>query len=385
MVETGRPFTGLADLTPEVFVEQHVKAHTYHAKAPLYAFVPDAFRGTPSVFISHTWASPLLDWGYGTVEAVGLRTPSNPYVWMDVICHNQHNVGDVSSLMLKVMSDVDTLVLPMSSKPFYHRIWCLWELLCAQKLGKKIIFLPYAKHDFIDAERHDQFFASFRSVRAASATKKEDHAAIMHAINQQFGSSRNADVFLRKLFHEAAVEGQKIFALQGAKDVEEWAAWSRRKVARFRRHRKFDLLLLAPLLVLTATVGLVKGTFVEGVSAVYEQFVQAELFFQQTLFKSIGAQDLSRAAQDAILLYICSCIVYFRSLRAIDVFPAIISVAASAIWPLTQALWIFISFASRKARIFRTNPVQIRLFRLAVVWNTLVLSVWIGALLLVLV
>jgi hypothetical protein len=61
-----QPDLPIPEIPPYYFLNTHglvnrvIKPLTASIKAPLYAVVPEQFRGRPTTFVSHTWSSLLM-------------------------------------------------------------------------------------------------------------------------------------------------------------------------------------------------------------------------------------------------------------------------------------------------------------------------------------
>ena len=185
------------------FVKTFILPLTHQIKAPLYARIPPEQRGSPSVFISHTWDSYLISEAHGSLEMVydyGLKGDHDACVWLDVVCYNQHIIGHPALDMNVVVSAMDSIAFAVThSSPFFQRSWCLWELICAQRSGIYTNFCDQSlriQRKYFSSEAH-LYPPEFTSVSDAVATKKSDQADIMNAIIAAFGTISAADDFIR--------------------------------------------------------------------------------------------------------------------------------------------------------------------------------------------
>ena len=189
-------------LTSRNFVHTHVLEWTASAKAPLLARVPEQYRGRPTLFLSYTWDSDWFANGWGVIEALSDHLRPRDHVWMDVFCHNQHNIGSVADQMEAVISGVDRLLLPMSQPEWYQRAWCIWEVLCAIKHQKPIQFLEYGRK-LRDYKRIRQYYlANFRGIEASEATVAEDKELIIAFAKSLFGSIAKTDRTLEEFMEQ---------------------------------------------------------------------------------------------------------------------------------------------------------------------------------------
>ena len=182
-------------LTSNVFVRDHVIPWTADIEAPLFALVPDEYTGKPTQFLSYTWNSGYFDSGYGVIYAIEKHLKSH-YIWMDVMCHNQHAIGSVTKQMHDVIAGINQLLLPMSQYPWYDRVWCIWEVICALKNDKEIIFCEYLKKDRDFRKIFTHFLENFKSIAHAETLHKEDKDEILSNVIHMFGSIDAADKYL---------------------------------------------------------------------------------------------------------------------------------------------------------------------------------------------
>ena len=136
-----QPFMPVPEVPPYAllnvrsFVETFVLPITADLRAPLWAFVPEENRGTPDFFVSHTWSSLLLgppEQEIGTLDAI---KDLDRYVWIDFVAYNQHTFESIPTDMEAVIGEIGKVVSTGTPVPMLGRIWCLWELLCANRTG----------------------------------------------------------------------------------------------------------------------------------------------------------------------------------------------------------------------------------------------------------
>jgi hypothetical protein len=190
------------DLTARRLVEDHILPWTKPISAPLYARIPQASRGQPSVFISYSWDAALLANGLGVIQAVSPHLKAGDFVWADVFCHNQHNIGSVAPQMEAVIGRVKRLLVPRSDPPWYQRCWCIWEVLCAFQKNIEIVFAEYAWPLRGMDTIHEGFLSGFRSIAFAETSLAEDKALILQQAQAMFGSVEAADQYLRSRMKE---------------------------------------------------------------------------------------------------------------------------------------------------------------------------------------
>jgi hypothetical protein len=116
-------------------VEHFVLPLTSALRAPLWAYVPSEHRGKPDFFLSYTWNSLLLgppQQEIGTLDAI---EHLDQYAWIDFVAYNQHTIESIPTDMESVIGEIGKVVFAGTPVPTLGRIWCLWELLCANRTG----------------------------------------------------------------------------------------------------------------------------------------------------------------------------------------------------------------------------------------------------------
>jgi hypothetical protein len=196
------PSAMAGNLTASSLVSAHIIPWTSEILAPLFARVPIGARGKPSTFVSYTWTSGLLDMGYGVIYAIQQYLRSNSFIWMDLFCHNQHKIGSVARQMEQVIAGVDRVLLPMSEHPWYDRTWCIWEVLCALRYNKEIVFLDYDRKERDYRNIHSYFLENFKSIASSGTSLEEDKNEITGAVLDFFGSMEEADHYFVTLMKE---------------------------------------------------------------------------------------------------------------------------------------------------------------------------------------
>jgi hypothetical protein len=197
-----RPREYALELNARSFVESHVLPWTAQYKTSLFERVPEEHRGPPASFLSYTWGSDFFHDGYGVIDAASDLLNDGECVWMDVFCHNQHDVGSVAEQMETVISRVDRLLLPMSEPPWYQRAWCLWEVLCAIKHKKETHFLEYEKKHRDFRRSRWYYLSGFQGIEESGATFTEDKELIISLARRMFGSTAGADLQIRQMMEE---------------------------------------------------------------------------------------------------------------------------------------------------------------------------------------
>ena len=183
-------------------VEHFVLPLTVALRAPLWAYVPEEHRGKPDYFVSHTWSSLLLgppSQEIGTLDAI---EQLEHFVWFDFVSYNQHAIKSIPAEMEAVIGEIGKVVFAGTPVPTLGRIWCLWELLCANRTGTD--FDVAIKHGY----RNDKILAvntlyrSFVGVEKAVATKSTDRDLISAEVLSQFGSAAAANEHLDRTLRE---------------------------------------------------------------------------------------------------------------------------------------------------------------------------------------
>ena len=183
-------------------VDHFVLPLTVALRAPLWAYVPEEHRGVPDYFVSHTWNSLLLgppEQAIGTLDAI---EHLEHYVWIDFVAYNQHTIESIPTDMEAVVGKIGKVVFAGTPVPTLGRIWCLWELLCANRTGTDfdIAIKPGFRNDKILAV--NTLYRSFVGVEKAVATKPEDLKIISDEVLAQFGSAEAANEHLDRVLRE---------------------------------------------------------------------------------------------------------------------------------------------------------------------------------------
>lgn len=180
-------------LNVRMLVEHFVLPLTSALRAPLWAYVPTEQRGKPDFFVSHTWNSLLLgppQQEIGTLDAI---EHLDHYAWIDFVAYNQHTIESIPTDMEAVIGEIGKVIFAGTPVPTLSRIWCLWELLCANRTGTDfdIAIRPGYRNDKILAV--NTLYRSFVGVEKAVATKPEDLKIISNEVLAQFGSAETAN------------------------------------------------------------------------------------------------------------------------------------------------------------------------------------------------
>ena len=183
-------------------VDHFVLPLTAALRAPLWAFVPEEHRGRPDCFVSHTWNSLLLGPPQQEIGTLDALEHLEGCVWIDFIAYNQHTIESIPTDMEAVIGEIGKVVFAGTPVPTLGRIWCLWELLCANRTGTDfdIAIRPGFRNDKILAV--NTLYRSFVGVENAVATKPQDLKIISDEVLAQFGSADSANAHLDRVLRE---------------------------------------------------------------------------------------------------------------------------------------------------------------------------------------
>jgi hypothetical protein len=208
----GAPHQPVPDIPPYSFLNTHglvrlIKRMTAPIRAPVYALLPEAVRGRPTTFVSHTWNSLLFgpdQQRIGTLDA--LEASDAEFVWIDFVSYNQHifEPKTIPIDMLRVIQTIGSITVCATPTPIYNRCWCLWELFCAHRAGVEISLLIAGRH-----YRNDKILAvnalyrSFKGVELAEASVPGDREMIINECISYFGSIGHANSELERFIRES--------------------------------------------------------------------------------------------------------------------------------------------------------------------------------------
>jgi hypothetical protein len=191
------PFELEGGTSTALFAEHIVRPLTKALRCPLYARVPERYRGTPTTFVSHTWSSELAGYAYSIVRSGVGR---NEFVWIDIGCYNQHAVDEPARHMKQVIASIGHLTMPIVWPGPFNRTWCLWEIVCAHIAGAPIEFTePTAQARDVGGSR-EAFRDTFKSTADSVATYDVDKKSILAEMVTAFGSLSRADSYIVDLF-----------------------------------------------------------------------------------------------------------------------------------------------------------------------------------------
>jgi hypothetical protein len=192
-------------VSTEDFVRRVVVPLTKRHRCPLFARVPAEFRGKPTIFVSHVWRSRLAQTPYGllaTIDWAEDRQRKEHTVWLDIVSYNQHEVKTdrIAADMLEVIRSCRSLRVALSTEPFFHRTWCLWELLGACQTNINVAMCDTLPRSQKYASTEMQFRRPhFESVRQSRALFESERHALLNATEETFGTIEAADDIVRDM------------------------------------------------------------------------------------------------------------------------------------------------------------------------------------------
>jgi hypothetical protein len=197
------PFCANVEMTPLFVVNHVIRPITQVLAGPLFARLPTQHRGQPDLFVSHAWSNPLVG-GNAFATLYALDSPmrscgSIKYVWVDVVCYNQHRVETIANDMKAVVASIGRIGIPMINSVPFSRLWCLWELLCAHVGQAKVEVYEPSASPYDMGFLANRFREEFKSVDRAVTTLPEDREQILDAMVATFGSISKADEHIRGL------------------------------------------------------------------------------------------------------------------------------------------------------------------------------------------
>lgn len=199
-----------SDLTTRDVIERVVIPLTKPQCLPLFSYVPDEFRGRPRHFLSHAWNDYFLrPFGFGLISILDYRFRPDDCVWIDFVCHNQHEQELLPEQLQATISRVGSVQFLINEPILFTRSWCIYELLQAHltKADMQIQVAGGAPDDHIF--KAEEAIKNFTSTQRARASKKEDKRAIDREIIRVFGRIENADAVVRTLlskYHKELVD-----------------------------------------------------------------------------------------------------------------------------------------------------------------------------------
>lgn len=196
------PFPESQEITSAFLVPNVIQPMTKALAAPLFARVPEEYRGCPDLFVSHAWSNPLVRNAFAELEALTSplqRRGATQYVWLDIVCYNQHCVEAVAEDMKAVVASIGRVGIPMINSVPFSRLWCLWELLCAHVAQVEVVVYEANGSAYDIGYLAKCFQEDFQSVEQASTTVPYDREQILNAMVSTFGSLHKTDEHIRQL------------------------------------------------------------------------------------------------------------------------------------------------------------------------------------------
>lgn len=207
------PYQNVPDVPPPSlmnihrFVELFVKPLTEQIRAPLYARIPSEHLGQPNVFVSHAWNALLVgpdEQRIGTIDALAhpLSVTRPAYIWIDFICYNQHLFESIAPDMERVVGEIGRIAFVGTPVPLLNRSWCLWELLCSERVAADPEMYVHAGF------RNDKILSvnalsrSFTGVESSTSSSAKDQADIFQQFLKYFGSFESANKHIDALIRD---------------------------------------------------------------------------------------------------------------------------------------------------------------------------------------
>ncbi len=189
-------------LNVRALVDHFVLPLTLALRAPLWAYVPAEQRGKPDRFVSHAWDSLLLGPAQQEIGTLDTIEHLENFVWIDFVAYNQHKIISIPTDMEAVIGEIGKVIFAGTPVPTLGRIWCLWELLCANRTGTDfdIAVRPGFRNDKILAV--NTLYRSFVGVEKAVASKPKDLETISDEVLAQFGSAEAANEHFDRVLRE---------------------------------------------------------------------------------------------------------------------------------------------------------------------------------------
>jgi hypothetical protein len=189
------------------FVELFVKPLTAEIRAPLYARIPSDYTGQPNVFISHAWNALLVgpdEQRMGTIDALArpLSSARPEYIWIDFVCYNQHLFESIAPDMERVVGEIGRIAFAGTPIPLLNRSWCLWELLCSERVAAAPEVYIHAGFRNDKILSVNALFRSFTGVESSTSSSAKDKADIFQQFLKYFGSFEFADKHIETLIRD---------------------------------------------------------------------------------------------------------------------------------------------------------------------------------------
>jgi len=211
-----------ADLTTKSVVEDVVMPLTASERLPLYAGIPKEFRGRPSHFLSHAWDDYFRrPFGFGLVSLLEYRFRPDDYVWIDLVCHNQHEIEQLPGQLRTTIEGIGSVQFMINEAILFTRSWCIFELLQGHLSGSGMSVQVAGGHPTDHLFKLDQAIEQFTSVQTAQASKDTDKQGIDQLVTEAFGRIEDADELVRTLLLTYQRELRGRYMQQDGRDVAD--------------------------------------------------------------------------------------------------------------------------------------------------------------------
>jgi hypothetical protein len=192
-----------ADLTTKDVVNRVVVPLTESEHVPLYARIPDEFRGPPRHFLSHAWDDYFRrPFGFGLASVLEYRFRPHDCVWIDFVCHNQHEVEQLPEQLQSTIERIGSVHFIVTEPIIFTRSWCIYELLHGHLVNANMRLQVAGGHPTDHIFKAEQAIKQFTSIRNAQATKEDDKRRIDGEIRRAFGRMEDADTLVRTLMSQ---------------------------------------------------------------------------------------------------------------------------------------------------------------------------------------
>jgi hypothetical protein len=202
-----------SDLTTKDVVRRFVIPLTDSERLPLYAYVPEEFRGRPRHFLSHAWDDYFRrPFGFGLVSILNYRFQPDDCVWIDFVCHNQHEVEQLPEHLRTTVESIGSVQFMINEAILFTRSWCIFELLQGY-LSKSAMGLHIGGgHPADHLFKLDEAIEQFTSIREAQASVEADKRAIDQQVIDAFGQVEDADEVVRNLLSAHQRDLRRMYA-----------------------------------------------------------------------------------------------------------------------------------------------------------------------------
>eukprot|EP00200_Dunaliella_tertiolecta_P018747 CAMPEP_0202399706 /NCGR_PEP_ID=MMETSP1128-20130828/2199_1 /ASSEMBLY_ACC=CAM_ASM_000463 /TAXON_ID=3047 /ORGANISM="Dunaliella tertiolecta, Strain CCMP1320" /LENGTH=919 /DNA_ID=CAMNT_0049003089 /DNA_START=134 /DNA_END=2893 /DNA_ORIENTATION=+ len=124
-------------ITTNAVVQSLIIPKTARHRSRYIDLLPEKFVDNPTIYVIHTWSCSFVETLTAVQEYVlNLRTNvDDVFVWMDVLCVNQHldrSPGELP-LIREILQGSERVVMLLDRHgAIFSRSWCLWEAMQAQ-------------------------------------------------------------------------------------------------------------------------------------------------------------------------------------------------------------------------------------------------------------